>query len=262
MTNSHGIWNPLIRFCKWFLAKFGYKPVTAEEWDNQQQFIDDITEERKRQYTLISEIEASVQSLTKYQEELGVVHKKLQAENNNYKRQIEDLENKLSEQKRRNDNFRSEVEETLAFYRTVENRLSKALHSSDEFGFPSGQTFPGSICGQAKITTNIDKIDYVVVDGRGVLPEEVFDAIKNEPYVDRQYSLALSCIGQYGMFDNILKSIISNGGVEFSLGYNEENQTYELYYRVLCRVPNADRAIRFKPTNGGRYILDENNEES
>lgn len=244
----------MIKFFTWLFSKLRYSLVPTTELNDMQDRINylrshitDLETDRNYYRQIAHDQKEKIQSV-----EFRTLEE--------YKNHQQELEESIAAQEKKNAEVREEIENSLKFYRTVEKRLSEVLHSSDEFGFPSGQVFPGSICGQGKTITNIDGKDYVVVDGRGVLPEEVFDTIKNEPYVNRRYTLALSCLGKYNMFDSIVRSIISNGGVEFSLGYNGENQTYELYYRLLCRVPSANDAINILPTNNGQYQLDDKKE--
>lgn len=245
----------MIKFFKWLFSKFGYVLITDAELDAfnskiayQHSHIDELTADRDRYRQLAKELRLRVDSVDFQTME-------------QWKKQIDEQAVEMSRQREANAELDAKVEKSLAFYRTVEKRLSETLHTTDEFGFPSAQTFPGSVCGQAATISKTDKTEYVVVDGRGTIPLDVFDAIKAEPFVGRRYALALSCLGQYGMFDTILRSIMSNGGVEFSLGYNGDNQTYELYYRVLCRIPDADMAITIRPTATGRYILDDGEEK-
>ncbi len=213
----------IIKILSWILKKLGWHTMSEAEYQKMVKDADDAKTELQAAQRRIATVE--FMTMEEYQQ-----------------RQNE-LDLQLSRQRDENAEVMAQLDEGIEFYRIVEKALAEALHTSDEFGFPSAQTFPGSMSGEARVVENHDGVEYVVADSRAVLPPEINDKLRAEPQVYKRYSMAISCLYQYRMFDMLLRNIVQNGGAEFSLGYNGENQTYELYCRILCRLPKTDKTF-------------------
>lgn len=227
----------VVKILSWILKKLGWHTMSEAEY---QKMVEDANAMMDTCAAVCHERDDAKTELQAAQRRIASVEFMTMEE---YLQRQNELDLQLCRQKEENAKVMAQLDEGIEFYRTVEKALAEALHTSDDFGFPSAQTFPGSMSGEARIVENHDGVEYVVVDSRGILPAEINDKLRAEPQLHKRYSMAINCLYQYRMFDTLLRNLVQNGGAEFSLGYNAENQTYELYCRILCRLPKTDKAF-------------------
>ena len=127
--------------------------------------------------------------------------------------------------------LQGEINESKEYYRKIEGELSDIMHNDKRFGFGQNMTFPGStsLIGEKSG-------DSVLVYGRSVLLDTIAQQIQDTPSMTEKYSIAINYLIKNGLIEKLTRQLISQGAVQFTIGFNENNTSLEIYYALEAKV--------------------------
>lgn len=118
----------------------------------------------------------------------------------------------------------------------VQKELSKALHKTEAWGFPNNMAFPGS----TSVTSDIIEKDgdaYLTIKGRTICDDAQTTQIQQATSLRSQIDIIISILKKFGIYEKIVDMIISTNAIEYTLAFNPDCTTSEIYYQVVVRKP-------------------------
>lgn len=203
------------KFIDWFCAKFNYYPFNtyeridalAKECDAKSIKIDGLTEELTQALTRIKELEASFDE-AKYMD-----YKKIELDN---------------------DRISQEIKEMNEYYRKIQTEVSDILHGDKNFKFPYNLRLPGSTTLQ-----DLTEDNMIHVCGRTGIPDTLRARFDSEASLINQFNMMYNHLIQYRVINKMVDMIVQNGGLQLTVGYNEENTSGEIYYSMTVVKPEG-----------------------
>jgi hypothetical protein len=137
------------------------------------------------------------------------------------------------------DQIQAAMEKTEEYYKTVQETLSKALHSDAVYGFNRSLAFPGSTAVTTHEYQDSDNERFVVISGRTIVDDATTAVLRTMPDINSKYRHLYNYMVQYGLIDKIARMLVNSGALQFTLAYNSDCTTCEVYYNVqLKKVEN------------------------
>lgn len=177
----------------------------------------------------------------------------------------------MAHYKAENEKLQQGIEDAKQIAETLQTQLSDVLHDHDIWGFPGKPAFPGST-----VVTNVvesiikDGTTNLVLRGRTIFDDKVSQQIGEKPTLNDQMSVALLAMKKQGVFDKILRDLITSGCIAYTIGVindkyesSEEidpetaellksvgyamtessklsdNKIFEIYYQLRAEKPDA-----------------------
>lgn len=214
------------KFIDWFCTKFNYYPLnTYERIDAVTKELNDeickadrLTEELAKALVRIRELETSFDE-AKYMD-----YKKIELEN---------------------DRVRQEIKEMNEYYRKIQTEVSDILHGDKNFKFPYNLRLPGSTTLQDLTDDNM-----IHVCGRTGIPDTLRARFDNETSLVNQFNMLYNHLIQYKVINKMVDMIVQNGGLQLTVGYNEENTSGEIYYSMTVMKPEGMIIIKKENEEG------------
>lgn len=212
-------------FVDWLCARMNYVPKLATEYMKTQ---DTVMQKMTERIALADE-----------------VIERLKGENETLQAQLE--ESKYMDYKKielENDRVRQEIKEMNEYYRKIQTEVSDILHGDKNFKFPYNLRLPGSTTLQDLTDDNM-----IHVCGRTGIPDTLRARFDNETSLVSQFNMMYNHLIQYKVINKMVDMIVQNGGLQLTVGYNEENTSGEIYYSMTVMKPE------------GMIIIKKDNEE-
>lgn len=149
------------------------------------------------------------------------------------------LKNENDELNARLDKIMSDCDKAEEFYKTVQEMVSKALSEDSRFKFGSTGGIPGSSHVGVSSGINSNEETEIVINGRTVFLDEITDKIQHATSMNEKYSIALNQLIKYGLLEKVAQRMIQSGALEFTLGYNQNCTSLELFYQITCKKPDS-----------------------
>lgn len=206
-------------FIEWLCKVTGYIPKSAQDKINH--FQEDATkslEEMQRHVTATTEqlLEATarIEELQYHVEQSKILD-------------MESLQKENLRVMEENEHIRKELAESNEYFKKVESQISGILHKDEVFGFHRSVCIPGA---STLTATTVD--DTICVAGRTVLEDSITAEMEQEPSIRERYYMAHNYLVKYGLIQKMIEYVASQGGIQYTLGFNENNTATELYYAM------------------------------
>lgn len=208
------------KFVEWYCGKYNYFP------ENTYERIDTVTKE--------------------YNDEVckneGLTDKLTQAE-----ARIIELEERFNESQYMdykkieldNDRVQQEMKEMNEYYRKIQSEVSDILHGDKSFKFPYNLRLPGSSTLQ-----DLTEGNMIHVCGRTGIPDTLRARFDNESSMINQFTMMYNHLIKYKVINKMIDMIIQNGGLQLTVGFNEENTSGEIYYSMSVVKPDGMLVIK------------------
>lgn len=142
-----------------------------------------------------------------------------------------------------NQELQSKIDKIMAdcktaedYYKSVQKQISEALTEDSRFKFG----FRGGIIGSSHVGSAKDtNSGNILINGRTVFLDEVTEKIQRASSMNEKYYIALNQLIKYGLIEKVSERLIQSGALEFTLGYNQDCTSLELFYQITCVPPEA-----------------------
>ena len=230
--------NLIRQIIDWLCAKLNYIPKNA------QKAIFDLEDESKASMERIgNSLQESTENLIKATLEIEQLQKHVEAS------KVLDMEELQKENNRvllENDKLRHDLKEANKYFEEVEAQVSRVLHGDAVFGFKRSMCFPG-----ASTITSFTKENSICIAGRIVLEDSVSAKMQQLASVSERYYLAHNQLIKYGLLERMVKDAASQGGIAYTLGYNEDCTATELYYAMEVKPQSSILTFEQKENTEG-----------
>lgn len=230
--------NLIRRIIDWLCVKLNYIPKNA------QQAIFDLEDESKASMERIGKsLQESTENLIQATLEIDQLQKHVEAS------KVLDMEELQKENNRvllENDKLRHDLKEANKYFEEVEAQVSRVLHGDAVFGFKRSMCFPG-----ASTITSFTKENSICIAGRIVLEDSVSAKMQQLASVSERYYLAHNQLIKYGLLERMVKDAASQGGIAYTLGYNEDCTATELYYAMEVKPQSSILTFEQKENTEG-----------
>lgn len=127
-----------------------------------------------------------------------------------------------------NDRLQAEIVEAEKYFNEVQRQLSEGMHTDPVFGFAGSRAIPG-----ATIVRPISTIgDVITVAGRTIFDDAITAKINNNPNISEKYWIAINSLTRLGIIEKIADNLLQCGAIQFTLAFNPDCTTSELYYKI------------------------------
>jgi len=219
--------NFIVRFLVWILGKLGWWSCSLEQHDAECERYDDLRVEKE---SLVERNKELNRRLNKANKTLDTVQATSIEEQMEINRKLE-LEQ---------DRINAAMQKSEEYYKTVQEALNKALQENGVYKFDDRLAFPGSTSfNGGEYRENDEK--YIIVTGRTIMTDEDTSRMKTMPDVRDKYQYAYNHLLQWGLVEKIAKTLVTSGGVAFTIAFNPECTSAEVYYNI--RVKKPDNAL-------------------
>lgn len=219
--------NFIVRFLVWILGKLGWWSCSLEQHDAECKRYDDLRVEKE---SLVERNKELNRRLNKANKTLDTVQATSIEEQMEINRKLE-LEQ---------DRINAAMQKSEEYYKTVQEALNKALQENGVYKFDDRLAFPGSTSfNGGEYRENDEK--YIIVTGRTIMTDEDTSRMKTMPDVRDKYQYAYNHLLQWGLVEKIAKTLVTSGGVAFTIAFNPECTSAEVYYNI--RVKKPDNAL-------------------
>lgn len=230
--------NLIRRIIDWLCAKLDYIP------NNAQKVIFDLEDESKASMERIGKsLQESTENLIQATMEIDQLEKHIEAS------KVLDMEELQKENNRvllENDKLRHDLKEANKYFEEVEAQVSRVLHGDAVFGFKRSMCFPG-----ASTITSFTKENSICIAGRIVLEDSVSAKMQQLASMSERYYLAHNQLIKYGLLERMIKDAASQGGIAYTLGYNEDCTATELYYAMEVKPQSSILTFEEKENTEG-----------
>ena len=211
--------NLICRLINWLCNKFNYIPDIAQKRITELEISAD--ESLKQVGNLLQE---STENLVQATLEIEQLQKHVE---NSKVLNMEELQKENTRVMLENDKLRHDLKESNEYFEKVESQVSEILHNDNIFGFKRSMCFPG-----ASTITSFTKENSICIAGRIVLEDSVSAKMQQLASVSERYYLAHNQLIKYGLLERMIKDAASQGGIAYTLGYNNNCTATELYYAM------------------------------
>ena len=230
--------NLLRRIIDWLCDKLNYIPKNAQD------VILDLKDESKASMERIGKsLQESTENLIQATMEIDQLQKHVEAS------KVLDMEELQKENNRvllENDKLRHDLKEANKYFEEVEAQVSRVLHGDAVFGFKRSMCFPG-----ASTITSFTKENSICIAGRIVLEDSVSAKMQQLASMSERYYLAHNQLIKYGLLERMIKDAASQGGIAYTLGYNEDCTATELYYAMEVKPQSSILTFEEKENTEG-----------
>lgn len=230
--------NLLRRIIDWLCDKLNYIPKNA------QKVIFDLEDESKARMERVGKsLQESTENLIQATLEIDQLQKHVEAS------KVLDMEELQKENNRvllENDKLRHDLKEANKYFEEVEAQVSRVLHEDAVFGFKKSMCFPG-----ASTITSFTKENSICIAGRIVLEDSVSAKMQQLASMSERYYLAHNQLIKYGLLERMIKDAASQGGIAYTLGYNEDCTATELYYAMEVKPQSSILTFEKKENTEG-----------
>lgn len=230
--------NLIRRIIDWLCDKLNYIP------NNAQKVIFDLEDESKARIERIGKsLQESTENLIQATMEIDQLQKHIEAS------KVLDMEELQKENNRvllENDKIRHDLKEANKYFEEVEAQVSRVLHGDPVFGFKRSMCFPG-----ASTITSFTKENSICIAGRIVLEDSVSAKMQQLASMSERYYLAHNQLIKYGLLERMVKDAASQGGIAYTLGYNEDCTATELYYAMEVKPQSSILTFEEKENTEG-----------
>lgn len=230
--------NLLRRIIDWLCDKLNYIPKNA------QKVIFDLEDESKARMERVGKsLQESTENLIQATLEIDQLQKHIEAS------KVLDMEELQKENNRvllENDKLRHDLKEANKYFEEVESQVSRVLHEDAVFGFKKSMCFPG-----ASTITSFTKENSICIAGRIVLEDSVSAKMQQLASMSERYYLAHNQLIKYGLLERMVKDAASQGGIAYTLGYNEDCTATELYYAMEVKPQSSILTFEQKENTEG-----------
>ena len=230
--------NLLRRIIDWLCDKLNYIPKNAQD------VIFDLKDESKASMERIGKsLQESTENLIQATMEIDQLEKHIEAS------KVLDMEELQKENNRvllENDKLRHDLKEANKYFEEVEAQVSRVLHGDAVFGFKRSMCFPG-----ASTITSFTKENSICIAGRIVLEDSVSAKMQQLASMSERYYLAHNQLIKYGLLERMVKDAASQGGIAYTLGYNEDCTATELYYAMEVKPQSSILTFEQKENTEG-----------
>lgn len=230
--------NLLCQIIDWLCAKLNYIPKNA------QKVIFNLEDESKARIERIGKsLQESTENLIQATLEIDQLEKHIEAS------KVLDMEELQKENNRvllENDKLRHDLKEANKYFEEVEAQVSRVLHGDAVFGFKRSMCFPG-----ASTITSFTKENSICIAGRIVLEDSVSAKMQQLASMSERYYLAHNQLIKYGLLERMIKDAASQGGIAYTLGYNEDCTATELYYAMEVKPQSSILTFEEKENTEG-----------
>jgi len=180
----------------------------------------------------------TLEKLTKLATNQQAVNDSLLESNNKLNERIASVEFQTMEQyKTENEKCIKDVEAGEKYYKEVQKQVSNVLHNDLEWKFPNAMAFPGSTVMNTDPGVNKNGEPCFTIKGRIVLPDDVTGVIQHKTSINDKYNVIVNNMVKLGLMDRVVKSMIQFGLIEYTIGYNSDCTTCEVYYQIIVDTP-------------------------
>lgn len=215
------------RFLKWLLNQFGLVGITEDQYKLMLSRADYFEEEYK--------------STLEYNRAIKMEYDELKAKWDSINGTT------ILEQKERNDALQIRQDEIQAamdkaeeYYKSVQETLSRALHDDSVYGFNKAMAFPGSTAVTThQYTDQNSGAGCMSINGRSILSDQDTAEIRNRASMSEKYQYVFNYLVKYGLIDRIAQMLVNSGAIQFTLAYNTDCTTMEVYYNTQVKIPDT-----------------------
>lgn len=130
-----------------------------------------------------------------------------------------------------NENIRVKqyADEMKEFADSAFKAISNGFHTDSIYGFPKSLGYPGSIYGTSAYDADTNQ---VIIDGRIIFDDHFSSKFESAKSTEERLNILQFYMKKYGLYETIGKTVVRDGAMSLSVGYNENNTAYELYYHM------------------------------
>lgn len=147
------------------------------------------------------------------------------------------------------DKANNAAKENLDYIKELLKQIGDGFHEDRDFSFPHSRAIPGSICVRSVKERDNSTNDEIVTIGRMIMTDDITAKLNEIPDLNTRLGIAIGQIQAYGTADRIVSEMIRSGAIDFSLVYNGNCTSFELFYRILSKRP-TEGSFGFKQFEG------------